>query len=115
MVRSCVAQVLGTLCASDSGTTQGELPWRSDFGCLLPLLRHRGLTDATKQLARVYVANALAKWEPRARVRSVSVDSVERDGGLALVVSLRYDVVAGATSNQVFVPDVSQVVYIPAA
>ncbi len=115
LVRACIGQILGTLCSNDAGTTQGELPWRTDFGSLLALLRHRNFGDpATQQLARVYVAQAITRWEPRVRVKRVSVSSdTAPGGGLSLVIRLSYEILAGGAGNQVFVPDVAQVVVVP--
>ena len=63
LVKSDVMQLLGTV--------QGELPWRPDFGTRLTRLRHRQNTGALADLARIDVARALAKYEPRVRLRSV--------------------------------------------
>lgn len=116
LVRACVGQVLGTSCSNDAGTVQGELPWRSDFGSLLQLLRHRNFADpATQQLARVYVAQAIQRWEPRVVVKRVAVSSEDVPGGLAMVIKMNYSILAGSSLNQVFVPDVAQVVYVPVA
>jgi hypothetical protein len=108
LVRACVGQVLGTV--GSSQTTQGELPWRPEFGSLLTLLRHRANDPVTAQLARVYVADALARWEPRVRVKSVIITR-ERSphagvgGEDVLVVSVRYDFVV---TGEVVVEDITQ-------
>ncbi len=63
-VMSAVGQVLGT--------PIGVLPWQPDFGCRLEELRHRsGATNA--DLARIFVQDALQKWEPRAQLTSVDL------------------------------------------
>ncbi len=109
LVRSCVSQVLGTVGAS--AYSQGELPWRTDFGSLLHLLRHKNIDDATQALARQYVTEALRQWEPRVRVRSVVFS---RDG-VILYIRLRYDIIAAnSPGNQVVVPNVDQVVALAA-
>ncbi len=62
------------------GTTprsSGELPWRTAFGSAVALLRHQRNDAALKELARVYVRDALTQWVPSARL--VSLD-VEQDG-----------------------------------
>ena len=51
VIKSAVGQVLGTVGASDF--TQGELPWRTDFGSLLHLLRHQKNDRVLQELARV--------------------------------------------------------------
>ena len=55
----------------------GELPWRTSFGAGLALLRHQRNDAALKELARVYVRDALKRWVPGAQL--VHLD-VEQDG-----------------------------------
>ena len=109
LVRACIGQILGTRCGSD--TLQGEVPWRSEFGSLLHTLRHRRNDLATLETARIYVAEAIQRWEPRARLRDVTVQR-EVSSGLnenILSITLRYDIVAANTNgNDVLVPDVLQ-------
>ncbi len=57
--------------------SSGELPWRTSFGAGLALLRHQRNDAALKELARVYVRNALKRWVPGAKLVSLSV---EQDG-----------------------------------
>lgn len=65
LVKACVGQVLGT--RADSASGAGELPWRTEFGSRLHLLRHRNQTDeAFYALAVTYTRDALQRWEPRA-------------------------------------------------
>ncbi|NUP12874.1 MAG: hypothetical protein HOW73_43095 [Polyangiaceae bacterium] len=52
------------------GMREGSLPWDSARGSKLYLLRHRNPDATTHELARVYVIEALAKWETRARVKT---------------------------------------------
>ncbi len=72
LVRAQVEQVLATECAPDG--MGGELPWRTAFGSPLHLLRHRNASDATRELARVWIRNAIARWVPRAKVTTVEID-----------------------------------------
>lgn len=63
-VLSAVGQVLGT--------QLGVLPWEPGFGCDLERLRHHsGATNA--DLARIFVQDALQRWEPRAQLTSVDL------------------------------------------
>ncbi|MGE0324085.1 MAG: hypothetical protein AB7K71_36015 [Polyangiaceae bacterium] len=58
------------------GATQrssGELPWRTNFGSALTLLRHQRNDVALKELARVYVRDALRRWLGGTRVHNVAV------------------------------------------
>jgi phage baseplate assembly protein W len=93
-LQSMVGQILGTRASSDY--TGGELPWRPEFGSLLHLLRHRSNDQATRELARVWVGEALARWLPQVRVTDVDVRKALGPGGDESVVSVQvtYEVVA---------------------
>lgn len=102
LVKAAIIAVLGTRAATPDGRAQGELPWRGDFGSLLYLLRHRSLDATTRELARVYVAQAIQRWEPRARIKAVELTGKTQDGGQALVIRVRYDLIArNVPGNQV--------------
>lgn len=96
LVRSNVRMILGTRSRAPNATG-GDLPWRTDFGSLLHLLRHRPNTVTTQEIARVYVVRALQRWEHRVRVTKVTLSS---DGARKLTVRVRYSVV-DSTSNAV--------------
>ncbi|WP_428262472.1 GPW/gp25 family protein [Haliangium sp.] len=91
LVRACVQQILGTVGASDF--TQGELPWRTEFGSLLHLLRHQQNDVALREMAKVYVRDALQRWEPRVRVTQLDAQRADDAAGGKLILRLRYDVV----------------------
>lgn len=108
-IQSCVGQILGTRCSA--GDVQGgELPWRTDFGSRLHQLRHRNNDAILSELARVYVVEALQRWEPRVRIKAVAVTRESSENGEnVLAVRLRYDIItANVDGNQVVVRDVSQ-------
>lgn len=109
LVRSAVGQILGTMASSDF--TQGELPWRTEFGSLLHLLRHQKNDAVLQELARVHVADALKRWEPRVQLTSVQVTR-ERDGGEnILAIRLRYNIIStNVPGNNVIVAGVEQTV-----
>jgi phage baseplate assembly protein W len=88
LVKSCIRQVLGT--RAGVGAYRGELPWRPNFGSQLHLLRHQLQSLASPAAARVYVIEALRAWEPRITVTGVHAETVQRDGGTALIVKVRY-------------------------
>lgn len=78
LIRSAVGQILGTVGSSDF--TQGELPSRTEFGSLLHLLSHQKNDRVLQELARVYVVDALKRWEPRVVVTSVQIAREQQDG-----------------------------------
>lgn len=111
LVTACVGQVLGTRAASDF--SQGELPWRTEFGSKLYLLRHAANDDTTRELARIYIAEALVRWEPRVRVTGVEIvsEEVEGLGEVALAIRVRFDLVDRNTAgNAVLLPGLEAVV-----
>jgi hypothetical protein len=75
LLRTKVTQALMT-----EGTTPrsgGELPWRTEFGSGLTLLRHQRNDEAVRELARVYVRDALRRWVPEAELVSVETKTSE--------------------------------------
>ena len=77
----------GCLTEGAAARSSGELPWRTNFGAGLALLRHQRNDAALKELARVYVRDALKRWVPGAILVSLAV---EQDGpALTLRVRVR--------------------------
>jgi len=109
LVRSAVGQILGTMASSDF--TQGELPWRTEFGSLLHLLRHRRNDAVLQELARVYVVDALKRWEPRVVVSSVQMTRELQEGQNVLAIRLRYSLVDRA-SGAVLLQNLDQTVLV---
>ena len=106
LVRSAVAQVLGTVGASDF--TQGELPWRTEFGSLLHLLRHQKNDVALREMAKVYVQDALRRWEPRIMVTRLDAERLDDS---KLVLRLRYNVIQrNVPGNQVLLEGIEQTI-----
>jgi hypothetical protein len=111
LVRSAVGQILGTVGSSDF--TQGELPWRTDFGSLLHVLRHQRNDTVLQELARVYVVDALKRWEPRVIVTGVQITREQHDGENVLSLRLRYNVISANTpGNNVILSGVEQTVFV---
>jgi phage baseplate assembly protein W len=109
LVRSAVAQVLGTVGASDF--TQGELPWRTEFGSLLHLLRHQKNDVALREMAKVYVQDALRRWEPRIMVTRLDAERLDDNQGSKLVLRLRYNVIQrNVPGNQVLLEGIEQTI-----
>ena len=80
LLRSKVVQALMTEGATPRSS--GELPWRTGFGSGLGLLRHQRTDTVLKELARVYVRDALPRWVPSARL--VSLEVVQEDATLTV-------------------------------
>jgi len=109
LIRSAVGQILGTVGSSDF--TQGELPWRTSLGSLLHLLRHQKNDRVLQELARVYIVDALKRWEPRVVVTAVQIAREQHDGENVLAIRIRYDVVStNVPGNNVVLSDVQQLV-----
>ena len=106
-VKSAVGQILGTLGGSEY--TQGEIPWRPELGSLLHLLRHQKNDVALQELARVYVTDALQRWEPRVRVTGVKVTRERQEGKDVLAIRVRYGIVS-TNASQVSIANVEQIV-----
>lgn len=107
LIRSAVGQILGTVGSSDY--TQGEMPWRTDFGSLLHVLRHQRNDRVLQELARVYVVDALKRWEPRVVVASVQVMREQHEGENVLAIRTRYHIISANTAgNNVLFEDVRQ-------
>jgi phage baseplate assembly protein W len=111
LVRSAVDQILGTMASSDF--TQGELPWRTEFGSLLHLLRHQKNDAVLQELARVHVADALKRWEPRVQLTSVQVTRERDRGENVLAIRLRYNIIsANVPGNNVIARGLEQTVLV---
>jgi phage baseplate assembly protein W len=111
LIRSAVGQILGTVGASD--VTPGEVPWRTEFGSLLYRLRHQKNDSILQELARVYVVDALKRWEPRVVVTAVQIGRERQDGENVLAIRLRYDVVSMNTlGNNVILSGTEQTILV---
>ncbi len=109
LIRSCVDQVLGTNAGDDQ--SKGDLEWRGDFGSKLYRILHRkgGVLD---ELARVYVVDALAKWEPRVQVSAAKMFFSPSEN--LYVIRVRYDVIdRNVPGNNVLFDNVEQDVLLP--
>lgn len=89
LVKSVIGQILGTRAASTAA--QGEIPWRTNAGSLLYLLKH-GSSVSVAGVARIYAQDALRKYEPRIEVLDVSLsdpESLQDRNRARIVVSWR--------------------------
>jgi phage baseplate assembly protein W len=109
VIRSAVGQILGTVGSSDF--IQRELPWRTDFGSLRNLLRNQTNDHILQELARVYVVDALKRWEPRVMVTGVQLTREQRNGKNMLAIRLKYNVIStGTPRNGILLARVEQTV-----
>jgi phage baseplate assembly protein W len=64
-----------------------------------------------EELARVYVVDALKRWEPRIVVVGVAVGRLRHDGENVLAIRIRYDIVSTNTpGNNVILSGIDQTV-----
>ena len=85
------------------GTAPGERVMRPGFGCELHELLYAPNTLATAGLARHYVEEALAKWEPR--IKDVEVESApSHEEPNRLDVSIRFRVRSTNVSRNLVYP-----------
>ncbi|WP_298165393.1 GPW/gp25 family protein [Novosphingobium sp.] len=91
-----LAQSIGDIISTPLGTR----PMRRDYGCLLPELLDRPLTRATRLLASVAIAMAVARWEPRVIVRKVELGGELVLGQLKVtIIAARADQAANALTR----------------
>lgn len=83
LLASKVKQAL--LTEGATARSSGELPWRTSFGAGLALLRHQRNDAALKEMALVYVRDALKRWVPQAQTLSLDVEQQ----GASLILRLR--------------------------
>ena len=109
LIQSAVGQILGTVGASDF--TQGELDWRTEFGSTLHLLRHQNNDDVLQELARIFVIEALRRFEPRIILTETRVTRESKDGENVLAIRIRYNVIdTNVPGNNVLLEGVEQTV-----
>lgn len=85
LVAAQLGQVLGTIASSE--VTGGELPWRTEFGSLLHLLRLSNADPALVEEARAFVALAIQRWLPRVRVLDIELVPAQIDSALILRIT----------------------------
>lgn len=84
-------------------TRKGERPMRPEFGSELPRLQFAPNDGATAGLARRYVQEALARWEPRIEVTEV-IAGPDRADPACLNIDIRYLVRATNSERNLVFP-----------
>lgn len=86
------------------GTAVGERVMRPEFGSRLHELVFAPINEETKALARRYVEDALAMWEPRITLREVKVEEADIHSGAHHaspgVLSIELDYEINSTGDQ---------------
>jgi phage baseplate assembly protein W len=85
------------------GTAKGERRMRPDFGCQIHDLVFASNDDSTWGLARYYVDDALAMWEPRIDVLDIAVGP-NLDNPARLDINLSYRVRATKDARTLVYP-----------
>lgn len=96
LVGSNIRNVLGVRCASRDGAYRGELPWRLNFGSQIDRARHSNLDEEIqKDLVRVYVSDAISRWEPRAIPSPGEIELQDIAGGRRAKLTVTFQVDTG--------------------
>lgn len=114
LINSEIRQVLGTRCSSS--TTQGELPWRTDFGSLVEHARHRNNDAVLEALLTQWAVDAVARWMTHVRITRTLLEKRKDPAGNETILSLRvwWEAVArggrvlGSGSTSVPLPSVAR-------
>lgn len=77
-INSSIKQIVGVRGAG--ADTQGELPWRTEFGSQVHRLLYADNTAAIEGIAQIFVVDALRRYEPRIDLREVSIERFEVAG-----------------------------------
>jgi phage baseplate assembly protein W len=80
------------------------------------VLRQQRNDQLLEELGRVYVVDALRRWEPRISVTSVQIGRVQHDGVNVLELRVRYDVVStNVPGNNIILSELEQLIAVPTA
>lgn len=114
LVQSSIEQIIQTMCDDESSESGGELLWDTEFGARVNALRHRQMNPTLREMAKAWITDAIARYEPRVRIQEMTFEV--RDDGTGrkrnvLFIALRYDIVANPRAgNAVVAQGISQVV-----
>ncbi len=96
LIVAAVSQILGTFAATE--VSQGELPWRPNFGSALYLLKHQPNNETLQNLARIHVVEAIQRWEPRVKITDVRVEREDTKS----IINVRFNFIDLNTGSVVF-------------
>ena len=85
------------------GTAPGERPMRPEFGCRAKELLFAPRNAVTEGMLREYVEDAMARWEPRIDVTSVTVTNDPSNDG-AWLVGIHYTIKATHDERSIVYP-----------
>lgn len=71
VIKNNMKQILGV--RSGTQYTVGELPWRTEFGSQLHVIRHQNNGIVAQELARIHVVGAITRWAPRVLIKDVKI------------------------------------------
>ena len=90
LLKSNIRKVVATKAASPDGVYLGEYPHRLNFGSQVDRMRHACPARIAKDISRVYVTDAVSRWEPRATVAPDAMQFTEEQGGQLLRMGIVY-------------------------
>lgn len=70
-------------------TEPGERLYRPDFGCRLHELAFAPINSETLSLMRIYVQEALDRWEPRIEVDNIVTQAIDIRGQVNITINYR--------------------------
>jgi len=92
LIKSRIEQILAT--EGTSPYSEGEIPWRTELGSQLHLIRHKNDTDINADLARIYVNDALTRWQRNIQITSVHVTHESENDAGVFIINVRYKILA---------------------
>lgn len=96
LIKSNIRVVLSAKSASRDGVYRGEYPWRLNFGSQIDRARHSNLDeDIQRDLMRVRVVDAIARWEPRALAAAGDIVLDDIAGGRRARMTVGFQVDTG--------------------
>jgi phage baseplate assembly protein W len=103
-IESALQLILGT--KGSSGFTQGELPWRPEFGSVIHHLKLQPNNPGLREQAHHFVVEAVQRWDRRIEITNVDYNKNDSTNEFFIVVT--YDIVEqNSTDNAVDLTDLT--------